>query len=116
MGSGGNFLRTMKVDPSGRVFPQGHLDLLPGDEPVKLYFWFLQFLPNGPNGDAAAAGFQDLEGLKESSTAWRARGDVVYDGGKFEAGVAIGTALLILREVGSNKTKARSWCETVRLE
>ena len=45
-----------------------------------------------------------------------ARGDVVYDGGKFEAGVAIGTALLILKDAETGKTKARSWTRRSRLE
>jgi hypothetical protein len=116
MGSGGNFVRTLKVDGLGHILVKGHLDLFAEDEPVKMYFWCYQFRPAGLDGDAVAAGFLDAEGLGDSTTEWTALGDVVYDGGKFTPGVAIGTALLILKDAETGKTKARSWTDTLQLE
>jgi hypothetical protein len=95
--------------------PEGHLELQPGDRPIKLYVWLVQIKDDDEGGDAAAAGFQDIDGLSRSRSSWFTRNDVVYDG-KFKPGIAVGLALAVLEEVGTGKQKARWWSETIRLE
>lgn len=113
VGSGGQFKKTLIIDANGQVLPEGSLELDPGDQPIKLYVWVVQIRDG--DEDAAAAGFQDHDGLSRSSTEWVTRNDVVHDG-KFKPGIAVGLALAILEEITTKKKKMRWWSETIKLE
>lgn len=113
VGSGGNFKSTLTIDADGQVLPEGSLRLEPGDQPIKLYVWVVQILDEDEG--AAAAGFQDQDGLSSSSTEWVVLNDVVHDG-KFKPGIAVGLALAIFEETATKKKKPRWWSAMIELE
>jgi hypothetical protein len=103
----------LAIDANGHVLPKGSLDVDPGHVVQKMYVWVIQM--RGVDEGAAAAGFQDSEGLSMSNEVWTCRDDVVNDG-VFEDGLALGLALAIVGEKATQKNKVRWWTDTIKLQ
>lgn len=81
----------LQINGEGRIVPAGPMELEAGEEVSRLYAWVVQ--TNHDGTATICSGFQDDF---PDTDRWVARADA-YHAGRFQKGLALATAVLIVR-------------------